>query len=361
MRLTVVRLVAAAVLTAVPAVAQAAPAPAAPAKNNSPIEKIRKVLEEVGDMNYQNKSLHEIINDLKAKEIQVIIDPMVYQFGFNPHQPTITISLKQVKLKDGLQTALAPFNLKCGLTRDGLYISTEEGVITKQLRQRVSVDCDGTPFVAAVKQLAADNGVNIIVDPRLGEKANKAITIKLDDVTLESAVRLMAEVADLGTVRMGNVLFITTIERAEKLRPDSDGPTKSNNNQVFPFPVPIDPPDGPVPFPGGPPVIGVPGVILPAPGGGGIGGGEVVPPPPAAPQPAPAAPPAPAPEKPVEGPKTAPVTRARFSEATWKPLLVYRRAPDIAVTQTRFSEATWKQPEKLVEGPKTAPVAPQNR
>lgn len=311
MRLTVARLLAAAVLAAAPAVAQAAPAPAAPAKDNSPIEKIRKALDEVGDMNYQNKSLNEVINDLKAKHIQVIIDPMVYQFGFNPHQPTITVSLKQVKLKDGLQTALAPFNLKCGLIKEGLFISTEEGVITRQLRQRVSVDCDGTAFAAAVKQLAADYGVNIIVDPRLGEKASKAITIKLEDVPLESAIRLMAEVADLGTVRMGNVLFITTLERVEKLRPDSDGPTRSNNNQIFPFPVQIDPPDGPVPFPGGPPVIGVPGVILPAPGGGGVGGGEAVPPPPAAPQPAPApaAPavqPAPVREKPVESEKAAP-------------------------------------------------------
>ncbi len=309
MRLTVAQLLAAAVLAAVPAAAPAAPAPVAPAKDNSPIEKIRKALDEVGDMNYQNKSLNDVINDLKAKQIQVIIDPMVYQFGFNPHQPTITISLKQVKLKDGLQAALAPCNLKCGLIKEGLFISTEEGVITRQLRQRVSVDCDGTAFASAAKQLAADNGVNIIVDPRLGEKANKAITIKLEDVPLESAIRLMAEVADLGTVRMGNVLFITTMERAEKLRPDSDGPTKGNN-QIFPFPVPFDIPDGPVPFPGGPPVIGVPGVILPAPGGG-IGGGEAVPPPPAAPQPAPApaAPavqPAPVREKPLESEKTAP-------------------------------------------------------
>jgi hypothetical protein len=223
----------------------------------------RKALDEVGDMNYQGKSLNEVITDLKDKsKLTVAIDPIVYQFGFDPNQPTININVKQVKLKDGLRQALAPFNLKCGLTREGLYISTEEGLTTKQLRQRVNVDCDGTAFAAAAKQLAADTGANLVIDPRLKEKANATVTLKLEDVPLETAVRLMAEVADLGTVRMSNVLFVTTPERAEKLRPSSDGPTQPNNNGVIPFPIG---PDRPVPFPvPGGIGMGVPGVILPA-------------------------------------------------------------------------------------------------
>ncbi len=127
------------------------------------------------------------------------------------------------------------------------------------------MDCDGTAFATAAKQLAADTGANLVIDPRLADKANKTITLKLEDVPLETAVRLMAEVADLGTVRMSNVLFVTTTERAEKLRPSSDGPTQPNNNGVIPFPIG---PDRPVPLPGiiGPGGIGmgVPGVVLPA-------------------------------------------------------------------------------------------------
>lgn len=195
---------------------------------------------------------------------------MIYQFGLDPNMPSVNVALKQVKLKDGLRQALAPFNLKCGLTKDGLYISTEEGLTTKQLRQRVSVDCDGTSFGAAVKQLATDCGANIVIDPRLADKANKPVTLKLEDVPLETAIRLLAEVADLGAVRMSNVLFITTAERAEKLRPSADGPTQpSPGNPVFPFPGGGI--DRPVPLP---PVIGIPGVVLPG-GPGGIGGGVV--------------------------------------------------------------------------------------
>jgi hypothetical protein len=255
-----------------------APAPAAPTKSASVLDAARKALDEVADMNYQGKSLNEVIGDLKERtKVVTILDPTVFQFGLDPNAPTVTVNLKGVKLKDGLRQALAPFNLRCGLTQDGLFISTEEGLIARQLRQRVSVDCDGTSFATAVKQLAADTGANVVLDPRLKEKANAAVTLKLDDVPLESAVRLLAEVADLGTVRMSNVLFVTTQERAEKLRPASDGPTQ---------PIP-----GAAP-PGG--NIGL-GAVVPLPPGGVFAPG-VIGVAPAAP-PAVEAKPAPAPEK----------------------------------------------------------------
>ncbi len=306
MRVILCRLFAAAVFAATPAVATAAPAPAAPAKSASPMDSARKALDEVGDMNYQGKSLNELITDLKDKsKLTVTIDPMVYQFGLDPNQPTVTVNLKQVKLKDGLRQALAPFNLKCGLTKDGLYISTEEGLTTKQLRQRVSVDCDGTAFAAAVKQLAADTGANVVIDPRLKDKANAAVTLKLEDVPLETAVRLLAEVADLGAVRMSNVLFVTTADRAEKLRPSSDGPTQpAPGSPVFPFPGgPGFGGDKLIPLP---PVIGVPGIALP----GGMGGAApALPPVEVKPEPAPA-PPVQAVPLPVGGGTTPPAPPA---------------------------------------------------
>jgi hypothetical protein len=261
MRRTLCGLFVAAAFAAAPVAARAA-APAVPAKSTSPMDTARKALDEVGDLSYQNKSINEVIADLKDKaKLAVTLDPIVYQFGLDPNTPSVSVNLKGVKLKDGLRQALAPFNLKCGLTRDGLFISTEDGLTTKQLRQRVSVDCDGTMFATAVKHLAADTGANVVLDPRLKEKANAAVTLKLDDVPLETAVRLLAEVADLGTVRMSNVLFVTTPERAEKLRPSADAPTQPNGNIVFPFPN-GNGPAVPVPAIGG---FAVPIQIGPAP------------------------------------------------------------------------------------------------
>ena len=139
------RLLAIAVLVGLAAPCFAAPTPAAPGKGDDPMTTARKVLDEVGDMTYQ----------------------------------------KQVKFRDGLKAVLAPYNLRFGLVKEGLFISTEDGLIARQLRQRVTVDCDGTPFATAAKQLAADTGANLVLDPRLKEKANAAVTLKLEDVPLE--------------------------------------------------------------------------------------------------------------------------------------------------------------------------------
>ena len=221
------RAFAVAVLVGSASSAFAAPVPVAPAKADDAMATARKVLDEVGDFSYQGRSLNDIIADLKERvKITILLDQTVMQFGLDPNMPTVTVNQKQVKLRDGLKAILAPYNLKFGLVKEGLYISTEEGLIARQLRQRVSVDCDGTPFAVAAKQLASDTGANLVIDPRLKEKANAAVTLKLEDVPLETAVRLLAEVADLRAVRMSNVLFVTTPERAEKLRPDADGPVQ---------------------------------------------------------------------------------------------------------------------------------------
>jgi hypothetical protein len=275
MRVTLRRLFAVAVLATAPVPVQAAaPAPAAPANAQSPLAAIRKALDEVGDMNYQARSLNDVITDLKEKsKIPVIIDNTIYQFGLDPSQPMVTVNLKQVKLKDGLKKALEPLNLKFGLTAEGLFISTEEAVVARQLRQRVSVDCDGTEFAAAIKQLAADTGANLIVDPRLKDKAKTPVTLKLEDVPLETAVRLLAEVADLRAVRQSNVLFVTSPDKVKEKGLGDDGPTIPTQGGPF--------------FPG----IPQPGVI----GGFGGGFGGAVPPGVPVMDPAPANPPPPPP------------------------------------------------------------------
>jgi hypothetical protein len=260
MCVTLRRLLVVAVLAATPAAVQAAPVPGNPNKGDNPMVAARKALDEVGDMNYQGKTLNDLIAELKEKtKVPVILDSMVYNFGLDPNQPIVNVNLKQVKLKDGLRAALAPFNLKYGLTAEGLFISTEDGVISRQLRQRVSLDCDETEFATAVKQLATDTGANLVVDPRLGEKSKKPVTLKLDDVPLETAVRLLAEVADLRAVRSSNVLFVTSLEKAKDFR--DDGPTSPSQTHPF-FPGVIGGFGG---FGNPPPVADLPAGVDPPP------------------------------------------------------------------------------------------------
>lgn len=255
--------------------AVAAPIPAEPeAPPATAVETWRKILEQKCDLTFQNTSLREAVDVLKERtKLPIYLDPMVMNFGVNIHEPNITLELKQIKVEDALRRILAPYNLHLALTREGVIISSEELTIARQLRQRVRVNCDGRPFVEVIRQLSAETGANLIVDPRLKDKAEHKITLRLEDVPLESAVRLLAEVADLRTLRMNNVLFITTAERAERLRADADGPVPSGP------PSPSVIPAGPIAGPG----IGF-GVFggaapLPAPAFPGIPGAEPAVPP----------------------------------------------------------------------------------
>ncbi len=93
----------------------------------------------------------------------------------------------------------------------------------RALRTPVSVECNATPFAEAVKKVVGDTGASVVLDPRLAGKADAPVTLKHDDLPLEAAVRLLAEVADLRAVRVSGVLFVTTAERADKLRAGGEG------------------------------------------------------------------------------------------------------------------------------------------
>lgn len=241
MRGAVLGLAAALVFAAPAAAADPAPAP-------DPLSVTRRVLDEPGDFVYDGTNLKSVMDDLAGRaKLAITVDPTLAQFGLDPNGLMVTgVNLKGVKLKDGLRAVLEPSNLKFGVVRGGLFVSTEDGLTTRQLRQRVDVDAAAAPFSGVVKKLAAETGANVVLDPRLKDRADAPVALKLDDVPLETAVRLLAEVADLSAVRLNNVLFVTTPERAERLRKDADGPVRPGpGNQFVPgVPIPVEAPGG---------------------------------------------------------------------------------------------------------------------
>ena len=199
-------------------------------KVEAPAVTARKALDDVADFHYQGRSLNDVLADVKDRtRVNVTLDSNVLNFGLDPNLPSVNVNLKRVRLRDALKAALAPYNLRVGVVRDGLYISHDDGITAFQLRQSVSVDCEGTAFDKAIASLAADTGANVVLDPRLQAKATVPVVLKLDEVPLETAIRLLAEVADLRAIRMSNVIFVTTNDRAEVLRKDADGPIPPAN------------------------------------------------------------------------------------------------------------------------------------
>jgi hypothetical protein len=231
----------------------AGPAPAE--RPSSPAEKIRKELDRTISIDIDQQPLHLAINQLHEQtRINFVLDRFTMaQMNVDPDQSAVTLRLKDVKVRSGLRALLAPFNLSFAIIGDTVIISSDDMTSFRQMRQRVNVDLDKVELARALKQLARETATNLVVDTRAAKEALQPVTLQMEDVPLETAVRLMTEMVGLKPVRVGNALFVTTKANAAEMRADPD---------LAPPPQPGNPAEKVIVAPGGA-VIGA--AVAPAP------------------------------------------------------------------------------------------------
>lgn len=221
-------------------------APVADKPAESANDKARKALEHTVNVDYDGVTLADIVGDLSEKtKVRFVADRT------NPNA-SVQLRERNVSVRDLLRRLdLA------GVVIDGtVYVADEPAAIERQMRQRVSVDVDEVPLAKALQRLAKQTHTNLVLDPRLPKDAREStITLQLDDVPLETAVRLLVEVAGLKPVLRDNVLFVTTEERADRLR-------KEEPSNVRGYPAP--PRGTPIAWPDAPPAPRAP-IAPPAP------------------------------------------------------------------------------------------------
>jgi hypothetical protein len=258
-------------------------APEAKPKTVTPADKIRQALDKVVSVELDAQPFHLALNQLKDQfGVNFVLDRFtIQQMGMDPEQLQVNFKAKDVKLRTAVRSITGQFNLSFAIVGDSVLVTTDEMAMYRQMRQRVNIDLEGTEFATAIRQLARDTATNLIIDARSAKEAKGQVTLQLEDVPLETAVRLMSEMVGLKPVRVGNVMFICSKEAAKDLKTDTD---------LVP-PTPGGPmPGGPMGIPGAPPGLILPGIgIGPGVGPGGLGGTIVVPAVPATP---PVAPPA---------------------------------------------------------------------
>jgi type II secretory pathway component HofQ len=237
----------------IPATLIAAPIQDSKGSGETPVEKNRKALQQKITIEIADKTLEQAVTELKdLTKINFTLDRQalagigVMQFpqafpggvppGFNPGQPAGNVSLKvkDVKVRDALKQLLAGENLTYVILADSVLITTEPMAAHHQLKQHVSLDLDAVPFKQAVKQLARETGANLIVDSKLAKEADAAVTLQIEDVPLETALRLLAEAAGLKPVRLGNVIYLTTKANANELRSEPDLSGQGQGPQMTP-------------------------------------------------------------------------------------------------------------------------------
>jgi hypothetical protein len=266
-------------LTAAPA------APVSPSRDDraaaaTPAETVRRALDQtIANLDIDNQQLPLALDQLREEtKINFVLDRGTLQLmGIDlDNAAPVKAKLQKVKAKVALRNVLNQYGLAYAIVGDSVVVTTEEMAVYRQLKQHVSVDLDRVQMEKALKGLSRETATNLLVDNRAQKDAQAAVTLQLDDVPLETAVRLIAEAAGLKPVRLGNVVLVTTKAHAAELR---------NEPELAPaprFPGADVAPPGPA-LPG----VAVPGVLPAAPN------------PPPAGGPAPPPPPATAPAKPT--------------------------------------------------------------
>jgi RNA polymerase sigma factor (sigma-70 family) len=116
---------------------------------------------------------------------------------------------------------------------DATYVVRPEGIVVTTWRRTqpaawtgahrrsapaVSALLEKTPLSEALKDLADQTGINVVLDPRVGDKGITEMSTTLSNVPLDTAVRLLADMADLKVVAMDNVLYVTSPAKARVLQ-----------------------------------------------------------------------------------------------------------------------------------------------
>jgi hypothetical protein len=226
-------------LTAAPA-APVPPPRDAKKTGETPAEKVRKALDQnIANLEIDNQQLNLALEQLHEEtKINFVIDrtTITQMMGLDPDNGApVRAKLQNVKAKTALRNILDQYSLAYAVIGESVLITSEEMAVYRQLKQRVSVDLDRVKMEIALKGLARETATNLLVDSRALKEGQNPVTLQLDDVPLETAVRLIAEEAGLKPVRMGNVVLVTTKAHATELRnepelvpaprlPDADGP-----------------------------------------------------------------------------------------------------------------------------------------
>ena len=109
---------------------------------------------------------------------------------------------------------------------DGVEITTRRAYLDEFFPGRddavlpplVNVIFDKISLHEALAELASTTGSNVILDARQGKEGETKVTAELTNVPLEAAVQVLADMADLGVVRLGNVYYVTSLKHARQLR-----------------------------------------------------------------------------------------------------------------------------------------------
>ncbi len=203
----------------------------------SAAEKVRKDLDQTITIPGQPNTLKDYFDVLQAQtKLNFIVDDKAFaslgavnvlatDFSKSPLP-----AKKEYRAKDLLRTVLkqivvSPVAATYVVVGDTVVITTEASAPYRLMEQRINVECEKEELATVLKRVGRESGTNLVLDTRAVKDGQTTVTFDLQDVTMETAVVVIAESVGLKPVRIGNVVFLTTKDKAlEMLAEQAVGP-----------------------------------------------------------------------------------------------------------------------------------------
>ncbi len=136
---------------------------------------------------------------------------------------------RNARLDNVIRKILVRIDVPSGATylirRDHVYITTQAAASKEilgdpklPLPPLVQGRVDKCPLQNALSEIAESTEVSVVLDESVAEKGSQTVTARFLNTPVDTAVRVLANRANLSVVRLDNVLYVTTPEKAASLR-----------------------------------------------------------------------------------------------------------------------------------------------
>jgi hypothetical protein len=203
-------------------------------------------------------TLKDVLDFLADKyDMTVVVDTVAFKNDLNIDD----IEGQQVKLPRMLGARLdVVFRLLLGqvrgavLVRDGYVEIVPTARVVAELGQKnltedqlsqaligrlplIHLAAKQKPLEELLRDVGRAAGRTVALSPQAGEKAKAPLTVTLVNLPAESAVRVLADMADLDVVASGSALYVTTKERAADWRAADEKTRRPEPDKARPDPV----------------------------------------------------------------------------------------------------------------------------
>jgi hypothetical protein len=128
--------------------------------------------------------------------------------------PGFSCTLRQLPLHSALRTFLEHYGLGYAVVDGAIVVATADKAGQLRREQPAPLQLDNVPLAKVLEALSQQHGVALVIDAKLAAAAKTPITVQAREVTLEEAVMLLADSANLKAAPLQSGWVLTSADRA---------------------------------------------------------------------------------------------------------------------------------------------------